>query len=82
MCTVCQLSKMKNLKRKDAVLKLFSTSTVFAFSRCDWNLAPDRSTCLLFDFVFSPQLNIGADSASPQFVVVKGFNPGVISKVG
>ena len=35
MCAVCELSWMKNLKGKDAVLKLFSKSTVFAFPRCD-----------------------------------------------
>ena len=40
---------MKNLKGKDAVLKLFSTSTVFASPRCDsgilrWIGRPDCSS--------------------------------------
>ena len=55
MCTVCELSWMKNLKGKDAVLKLFSASTFFAFlvsSLRLWNLTLDRSTWFLFNFVF------------------------------
>ena len=44
---------MKKLKGKDAMLKLFSTSTVWASPRCDWNLTLDRLTCLLFHFFFT-----------------------------
>ena len=40
-------------KGKDAVLKLFLTSTVFCFpSLWLWNLTLDRSTWLFFNFVF------------------------------
>ena len=63
-----------SLKGKDAVLKLFSTRTVFAFPRCDcgtWRWI-GRSTWLVFNFVFFLHW-IGAaqrPSFINQFVVV------------
>ena len=65
---------MKNLSGKDAVVNLFSNSTVFAFPRCDcaWNFTLDRSTWLPFNFVFFLYW-IGAaqrPSFINQFVVV------------
>ena len=66
MCTGCELSWMKNLKGKDAVLKWFSTSTAFTVPNCDcgiwhWIGQPD---CSSISFSFSTESELHKDPAS------------------
>ena len=66
MCAVCELSWMKNLKGKDAVLKLFSKSTVFAFPRFDCGIRRwiGRPDCSSISFSSSTESELHKDPAS------------------
>ena len=56
----------KNLKGKDALLKLFSTSTVFAFPRCDCGISRwiGRPDCSSISFSSSTESEQHKDPAS------------------
>ena len=57
MCAFCELSLMKNLKGTDAVLKLFSTSTVFAFLAVTVEFDAGLFDLIARQFRFLPPLN-------------------------